>query len=82
VPVARTTGYLHTPLHNHARGTDAWQARIPQPSKGLATMQRRHRHFQQFFRVAPKYDHDEHHLHLEHALGSSIGIGPPYEAIR
>jgi hypothetical protein len=81
VPVARTAGYLHTPLHNHTRGTKAGQARIPQPSKGLAMIQRRHRHFQQFFRVAPKCDDNEHYLHLEH-LGSSIGISPPDEAIR
>jgi hypothetical protein len=44
-------------------------------------IQRRHRHFQQFFGVAPKCDHNEHYLHLEHTLGSSIAIRPPHQAI-
>ena len=44
-------------------------------------IQRRHRHFQQFFRVAPKCDDNEHYLHLAH-LDFSIGISPPDDAIR
>jgi hypothetical protein len=82
VAKAQTASDFHAALYNHARGAKAGQARIPKLSKGLAMVQRRHRHFQQFFGVAPECDNNEHHLHLEHALGSSIGFSPPLEAIR
>jgi hypothetical protein len=82
VSVASPARNFPAPLLDHTRRINTRQASIPQSRVRFAFGYRRHRDLEKLFGLAPKRNYNEHHLHVEHVLGSCLGPGPRIQVMR